>query len=104
MSKHYVGETGTIIVIDTGILVGSVTEKHIKYRKPDGTTVGSWSANLYSSYSGLALAIGTYFLSRTLTPTDLDQPGEWRLQGYVGAVDGSWKGETVKLNIYDTLE
>lgn len=104
MSKHYVGETGTLLILDTGILIGSVTEKHIKYRKPDGSTTGSFSATLYSSYSALAQATGTYLLSHTLVTTDFNQPGEWRFQAYIGAVDGTWLGETAKATVYDVLE
>lgn len=104
MSKHYVGETGSLLLLDTGILVGSVTEKHIKYRKADGTTTGTWSASLYSSYSALALTTGTYFLSRTLLSTDFDQPGDWVFQAFVAAVDGTWLGESARVTIYDTLQ
>ncbi len=104
MTKHYVGETGTDLIFDTGVLLSSVTDKNITYRKPDGSTMGSFSASVYSSYSLIAGAIGTYFLKHTLIQTDLNQPGEWRFQAYIGAVDGTWYGETVKLNIYDLFE
>lgn len=104
MIKHYVGESGTTLILDTGILVGSATDKYIKYRKPDGTTTGTFSASFYSSYSQLALATGTYFLSHTLISSDFNQPGEWRFQAYVAAIDGTWYGETVKLTIYDSYE
>ena len=104
MTKHYVGEAGTLLILDTGILIGSVTEKHIKYLKPNGTTTGSFSASLYSSYSQLADATGTYLLSHTLVTTDFDQPGEWRFHSWVAAVDGTWMGELVKAKIYDTYQ
>jgi hypothetical protein len=104
MSKHYVNETGTDMVFDTGVLLGSTTQQYIKYKKPDGTTTGSFTASLYSSYSALANATGTYFLKHTLAVTDLNVPGEWRFQAYIGAVDGTWLGETVMINIYDQFE
>lgn len=104
MTKHYVNETGTDLILDTGILVGSATQQYIKYRKPDGTTTGSFAASVYSSYSALAGLTGTYLLKYTTTATDLNQPGEWRFQAYIGAVGGSWLGEMVKINIYDTFE
>lgn len=104
MSKHYVGEAGTLFVLDTGVLIGSATQQYIKFKKPDGVTSGSWSAELYSSWSALASATGTYLLSRTLLTTDLSIPGIWKFQAYVGAVDGTWFGETVDVNIYDAFE
>ena len=103
MSKHYNNEAGTDLLLDTGILIGSATEYHIDYMKPSGVN-GSWSASLYSSYSLLAAAIGTYFLKHTFVTTDLSESGLWRFQAYIGAVDGTWYGETVKENIYDQLE
>lgn len=104
MTKHYVGEAGTVLLFDTGILVGSASNKYIYYRKPDGTTEGTFSASVYSSYSLLAKEIGTYFLSHTLVTTDFDQPGEWRFQAWIAAVDGTWWGELVKYTVYDLYE
>ena len=104
MTKHYVGEAGTLLLLDTGILVGSALNPSIYYKKPDGITVGSFSASPYSTYSQLAGLSGTYFLSHTLQAGDIDQPGEWKFQAYVGAIDGTWYGEMVRLNIYDILE
>ncbi len=104
MTKHYVNEAGTQLILDTGILVGSALNPSIYYRKPDGVTTGSFSAVPYSSYSQLAALTGTYFLSHTFIPADLNMPGEWRFQAYIGAIDGTWYGEMVKLNIYDLFE
>lgn len=104
MTKHYVGEAGTSLILDTGVLIGSATEQYIKYRKPDGTTTGSFAASLYSSYSQLAAATGTYLITHTLAATDFDTPGEWRFQAYVGAIGGTWFGELVKLTVFDIYE
>jgi len=102
-NKHYINEAGTLLALDTGVLIGSATEYHIRYQKPGGVE-GSFSADLYSSYSELAKATGTYLLSHTLTPTDLDESGEWKFQAYIGAIDGTWYGETVDENIYGAFE
>lgn len=104
MTKHYVNEAGTDLLLDTGIQVGSAPDVRILYRKPDGVTTGSFSASAYSSYSQLAATTGTYFLKHTFVTTDLTVPGEWRFQAYVGAVDGTWYGEMVKENIFDRFE
>lgn len=102
--KHYVNEAGTDLILDTGVLIGSATAQSIYYRKPDGITTGSFTASLYSSYSALAQATGTYLLKHTLTTTDFNIPGAWRFQSYVGAVDGTWYGQMVEINIYDRFQ
>ena len=76
---------------------------HIKTKDPTGL-VGTFPAVLYDSYSAIALAIGTYYLSRTLAYTDLNVAGEWEFQAYIAGADGTWWGETVKLEVYDAFE
>lgn len=101
--RHFKNETGTDLILDTGILIGSATQYFIKYQKPSGLT-GTWTATLYDSYSDLAEATGTYLLKRTLLYTDLTEAGEWRFQAHIGAADGTWWGETAKENILDQFE
>jgi len=103
-SKHYKDEVGTDLILDTGVLIGTVAFQYIKYQKPDGTTQGSWNADLYSSYSGIAELVGTYLLKHTLDADELDVAGEWTFQAWVGAADGTWFGESVIENIYDQFE
>jgi hypothetical protein len=103
MSKHFKNETGTDLILDTGILVGSAVDHYIRYQKPSGV-VGSFAADVYSSYSDLASATGTYLLKHTLAYADLSEAGEWRFQAHIGAADGTWWGETAKENIYDAFE
>lgn len=106
MIKHYVGEAGTDLILDTGVLIGSASAQHIKYQKPSGSgvTTGTFTASLYSSYSQLAVAIGTYLVKHTLVTTDFDTPGEWRFQAYVASVSGTWYGEMAKMTIYDLYQ
>jgi len=103
MSRHFKNETGTDLVLDTGILVGSASQYYIKYHAPSGLS-GTWAATLYSSYSSLAGLTGTYLLKRTLLYTDLSEAGEWRFQAHIGASDGTWWGETAVENILDAFE
>ena len=103
MNKHYVNEVGTQLILDTGVLISTATEVYIKFRNP-ASVVGSFSASLYSSYSQLAQATGTYLITHTLVASDFTVPGKWKLQAYVGAVAGTWLGETVDLRIFDTYE
>lgn len=101
--KHYVGEAGTDFILDTGIAIGTVQLQSIKYKNPAGVE-GTWLADLYDSYSDLAGATGTYLLKHTLASTDLTVPGTWYFQAHIAAIDGTWNGETVELNIYDEFE
>lgn len=74
MTKHYVNEIGTELTLDTGTLIGSAADQYIQYTKPDGVTTGSWDANLYSSYSQIAGAIGTYLIQHPYHPRPYHQP------------------------------
>ena len=103
MQKHYVNETGSRLILDCGVLIGTVTMQCILYEKP-GSVVGSFAADLYSSYSEIASATGTYLLSHTLAYGDLSVGGDWKFQAWVAAIDGTWWGEVVKLNILNQLE
>ena len=103
MSKHYVNETGTDLILDTGVLIGTATFYYIKYKAPGGAT-GTWAAELYDSYSALAKLTGTYLLKYTLDYGDLNTPGEWRFQASIGAIDGSWYGEMIKETIFDQFQ
>lgn len=104
MSKHYLNEVGTDLLLDTGVNIGTAAFGAILYKKGDGVTQGTWTAELYSSYSKLASATGTYFLKYTLAYGDFDISGDWRFQAHIGATDGTWYGETAKETIYDQLQ
>ena len=103
MGKHYIGEIGTQILLDCGINLSDIITPRIYYKKPSGI-VGTWVGVLYSSYSDLALAIGTYFVSYTLAGTDANVSGEWEFQAVVANTAGTWYGETAKMSIYGTFE
>ena len=103
MIKHYVNETGTDLVFDTGVLLATAAYWRIKYDSPSGI-VGSWVGSAYSSYSTLAGAIGNYFVKYTLAINDFNESGEWEFQTFIGAIDGTWYGETVKMNVYAAFE
>lgn len=105
MLKHFTGEVGSDVLLDTGIDMSTgVSLKQIRYKTPDGVATGTWNASLYSSYSELAEAIGTYFLKYTLAVGDLSQSGEWRFQAWIANSTGTWYGETAKEIIFGAFE
>ena len=103
MTKKYIGEVGTELILDTGILIGSATAQHIKTYNPNGVE-GTFAASLYSSYSDLAAAIGTYHLKYALTSGDISIPGKWKFQAFMGTSAGTWYGETVEIQFFDEFE
>ena len=98
--KHYINEIGTQFLLDVGVALGTYDVVSIKYKKPDGSA-STWYGDLYSSYSELALATGTYFISHVLAGTDLNQSGDWIFQGMVANTAGTWYGESAKETIFD---
>ena len=104
MSKHYVGEIGTLFLFDCELDISDSTLERILYKKPGDGVVGTWVGALYSSYSKGLGAIGTYFVSYTLAGTDINVAGEWEFQALVANTAGSWYGENIKQTIYATFE
>ena len=103
MTKHYTNEIGTELILDTGILIGSVTSSYIKYKNPAGIE-GTFTAELFSSYSQIADLTGTYLLKYTLVSGDIVVPGEWKFQASIGTSTGTWFGETAVINIFDAYQ
>ena len=89
MTKVYVGDTGTAIILDCGQDVSAATARSIEYRKPDGTT-GSWSAS----------ASGTNSIRFDSLAGTFDQAGRWQLQAKVTLATGLWRGATAELLVY----
>lgn len=93
MSKVYVGDTGTQVVLDCGQDISAATARSIEVMKPDGTSA-SWDAALNGSRAIQALSgVGTF-----------DQPGRWKLQAKVTMPSGSWRGATADLMVYRAFE
>ncbi len=97
--KHYVNETGSDFLIDTGVLIGTAALYYILTKNPAGIE-GTFAASLYDSYSPLAGLTGTYYLKHTLAYTDLSVAGDWKFQAFIAAADGTWYGETINQTIY----
>ena len=103
MGKHYVGEVGTEILLDTGIDITDITVARIYYQKP-GKIAGTWEGVLLDSFSNIAKKIGTYYVSYTLAGTDMNVSGLWQLQAVVANTAGTWFGETAEMNVHATFE
>lgn len=89
MTKSYIGDTGTAIVLDTGQALAGALSQTIEVRKPDGTLT-TWSATVVES---------TKIQHVTLAGT-LAQAGLYRLQAHVVMPSGEWLGEVAQLTVY----
>ena len=89
MSKVYVGDTGTAIVLDTLQDISTASLAAIEVRKPNGVLL-TWTGAVYET---------TKVRFITLSDT-LDLPGEWAMQARVTMPSGSWLGEVALLRVY----
>ena len=89
MSKVYVGDIGTEIVLDCGTSIVTATTLKIKVRKPSGQLV-EWTATLK----------GTTQMSYITQSGDLSVDGVYRLQAYVVMTGWTGRGETADLIVY----
>jgi len=88
MGKIYVGDVGTVLLVDAGEDVSSANPISLMVKKPDGTVV-EW----------LGTGVGNQ-LSYTTVAGDADQEGMYLCQ--IHATLGGWvgRGQTFGLQIY----
>jgi hypothetical protein len=86
MSKVYVGDIGTEIILDCGSDISAATVRKIKAKKPNGSTV-EWTAS----------ASGTNGIKYATLTGDLSMAGVWYLQAYVETAAWKGLGETFEL-------
>lgn len=91
--KHYVGEIGTEILLDTKVDIIAATATKVKCKKPDGTIV-EWAATIKE----------TTILSYTTAAGDLDQAGMYRVQASLTLGSWSGSGETASFKILEAFE
>lgn len=106
MGRHFKGEIGTDVLLDTGIDLSAFGVVQIWWKDP-AEVVGSWVGAVFSSYSNLAKTAATSFIKYTLTDGDLDTAGTWRFQAYAvdtGSPGGTWWGEPADELIYDQFQ
>ena len=91
--KPYVGDIGTVIIVNCGSAITGATTKDLKVKKPDGTIV-TWTAEIYL----------INYLRYVIVDGDFNQEGMYYLQASV--VVGGWTGlgETVDFRVYDPYE
>jgi hypothetical protein len=93
-NKVYKNDIGTKIKLDAGSDISSATTLEIKYQKGDKITTGKWNATLEGTDYG-------YYVTQA---GDLDTIGIWRLQLYAVLPTGTWRGETVEMEVFDDFK
>ena len=68
-TKTYIGDTGTVVELDTGVSLAGATALTIEAAKPDGTTA-SWTGSASGTSIAFTSLAGTF-----------DVAGPWHLQG-----------------------
>lgn len=89
----YVGDEGTVLLLDclTDITDNNVLK--ILYKKPDGVE-GEWIGAVDSNTK----------IKYVLSTGDLDQAGVWAFQAYYESAGGKWRGETVEQEVFDKFK
>jgi len=94
MAKYYIGDIGTEILVNTGIVLSEATSLRLEIRKPSGKEV-EWTGVL-----GPRNTVGEYTSIKYVVLTgDWDEGGWWSLQSYVVFASGSWRGATVQFKL-----
>jgi hypothetical protein len=99
-TSPHVGDVGTIFegtFYDGGVIVdiSAATTKEILFRKPDGTVVTKTGTFSTDGTDGK--------LRYTTIAGDLDQAGDWRVQGYIVTPTGSWKSSVETFTVLANL-
>lgn len=90
--KIYVGDEGTIILIDMGEDISAATVSNINVRKGSGDV--TWTATVYNSN----------YLRYVIQAGDFDEAGTYYLQPYLEFTDWKGKGKTVNFEVYEAFK
>jgi hypothetical protein len=91
--KHYVGEIGTEILLDTKVDITTATNTKIKCKKPDATTV-DWTATIKE----------TTKLSYIIVSGDFNQTGLYMVQASLTLGGWTGLGETATFMVLSTYK
>lgn len=90
MSKHYEGDTKTVILVDTLHDITGATKLELRVIKPCNEEV-TWTGTLN----------GTTKIQYITQAADFDEPGKWRLNAYVESPDWTGLGDLATWDVYE---
>jgi len=94
MNKVYKPDIGTVISLNTGQVITGATALSIEVQKPSGATA-SWAG---------AIGADTKSVEHTLVSGELDETGDYILQAKLTLGGGTWRGESVKMEVRDVFK
>ncbi len=92
-NKVYVGDIGTVIILDTNEAIADATVTNIAVRKGDGT-ITTWLGSLS----------GTERITYTIVDGDFSCSGIYKVQSQVTKPGWSGLGETAEFQVYAAFE
>ena len=99
MSKHYVGTTGTEILLNTGSDISGATVTEMLVKKPSGATV-TWTATILTGDPDLP---DNVYLKYVVQAGDWDEEGEWEIQADVELPSWSGPGDPAIFVLYKKI-
>lgn len=87
--KHYVGTTGTDIIVNIGENINTATNTKFKVKKPDNGLV-EWDAVIYNNN----------YLKYTVQENDWSIPGVYKLHSHLTIDNWTGDGELATFTIY----
>ena len=90
----YKGDIGTIISLDTGIVITGATALTIEVLKPS-LIVSHWASTIGTD---------TRSVQHTIVTGEFDEIGTYVLEAKLTLAGGTWRGESVKLIVKDLFK
>lgn len=90
VSKYYVGDIGTELIVDVCVDITSATAAKLYVLKPGATAAVEWVAGVYQ----------TQYLRHVCVAGDLSVAGEYKVQAWVQLPNGSWRGDVATFRVY----
>lgn len=89
MGKVYVGDVGTVIIVNTKEDLAAATVTNIKVQKPNKTEV-IWAGTVYENTK----------IKYIIQEGDFDVPGDYMVQAYIEIPGWKGRGETTQFTVY----
>lgn len=88
MKTIYLGDSGTLLILDTCVNITSATQQVISVEKPDGSTF-DLASQIYDKTK----------VKGVMVPGDFDQEGKYNLQAKITMPSWSGLGDTVPIKV-----
>ncbi len=98
--KIYLDDIGTVLELTitadgVAVDVSGASVKNIIFEKPDRTSITRTASFTTDGTNGK--------IDYATIADDLDQYGEWSIQGFITLPSGSWHTDVGKFQVYDNL-